>query len=110
MAKNATDSMVNLALDAARVQLATINAGIEFWSGWLQHAAKFSQAASTELLSVEIGRTKAEDVVVRLADASQEFLRRTTELPKTAVTRFEKELANRKSRSNPRQRAAKVKE
>jgi hypothetical protein len=111
MTKSSTTGVLDLALEATRVQLAALNAGIAFWSGWIEQAARFVQSANRELMSIEAGSSKFEDVALKLTDSTREFLRKTTELPQVAAHVFQSELIKSKSKppSGPRRRAARVK-
>lgn len=109
MPKSTMNDIRDLVLEATRIQLAAINAGIAFWSGWIEHASKFVHSANLELQSVEAGSAGFEDVAAKLTDSSREFLRKTTELPQVAVSTFQSELAKSKPAPRPRRRAARVK-
>lgn len=46
MAKNQSEEIRKIMLETARVQIASLNAGIAFWSGWVERTAKFAQTAN----------------------------------------------------------------
>ena len=100
-------------MEAARVQLAALNAGIAFWSGWVDSAAKFAEEVNRELASVADTSTDTDagELVGRLTDSSREYLRRMTELPNIAVDRFNADLsiARAPARKGKRTRAARAK-
>ena len=106
MTKNPTGDVLSLARDVARMELAAINAGITYWSGWADSTAKFAQATNHELITVTKGGAKVSEVVSRLADSSREFLNRQVALPVEAVAEFK--TAFKKAAEQPQARVAKA--
>ena len=88
MAKNPTEELVSLARDVVRMELAAVNAGISYWSGWADSSATFARAANKELIGVTKGGVKVSEVVSRLADSSRDFLNRQVALPVEAIAEF----------------------
>jgi hypothetical protein len=96
-------------IETVRIQLAALEAGITFWSGWVESASKFAVAADQELLKIIQRGDEANDAIGHLTDLSREFLRKTTELPNQAVAEFNARL-EKESKPKPKStRAAKVK-
>src|SRR5438045_1761425 len=100
MAEDRTEDIQQLMRETARVQLATLNAAIAFWSGWVGTASKFAIAANQELLKISEGGEGSNEVAGRLTDLSREFLRELAELPNQAVSQFNSEV-QRESTQNP---------
>jgi len=96
-------------LETARVQLAGLTAGIEFWSGWVQRTAKFAEEASKSLLAASENKESADEMVARLIDSNREYLREVTELPDLAVARFNAEVGRSAASRARRRRDARVK-
>lgn len=88
MPKNPTQDLLSLARDVARMELAAVNAGISYWSGWADSTAKFARATNNELITVTKSGVKVSEVVSRLANSSREFLNRQVALPVEAVAEF----------------------
>ena len=110
MGENQSEEIRAIIIESARVQVATLSAAIAFWSGWVDAAGKFVQAASRELVSVGEANVKADDVVGRLTDSSREYLRRLTELPNVAVAQFNAEVKTGAANRGEHTRAAKAKD
>jgi hypothetical protein len=119
MPKSPTQDLLNLVRDVTRLELAAVNAGINYWSGWADSTAKFARATNNELITVTKSGVKVSEVVSRLAHSSREFLNRQIALPVEAVAEFksvfEKATAQprgstSKTRAQRRKRTAKVKE
>src|SRR6516225_3000567 len=100
MPKNPTQDLLNLARDVARVELAAVNAGINYWSGWADSTAKFARATNNELITVTKSGVKVSELISRLADSSREFLNRQIGLPVEAVAEFK--AAFEKASAQPR--------
>ncbi len=109
MARNQSEATREIMLETARVQLAGLTAGIEFWSGWVQRAAKFAQEASKSLLAASEKKESADQMVARLVDSNREYLRQVTELPDLAVARFNAEIGKSAPSRARRRRAARAK-
>ena len=108
--KNAPDNVSQIMLETARVQVAALNAGIVFWSGWLEGTTKFTQAVNEELMKVGTKSSDAGETAGKIADSSREYLRKMTELPNAAVSRFNQEIAKNVARKAKPHRAARAKE
>lgn len=88
MPKNPTEELLSLARDVVRMELAALNAGISYWSGWAESSATFARATNKELIAVTKGGVKVSEVVSRLADSSRDFLNRQVALPVDAIAEF----------------------
>ena len=97
MADEKAGDVQELMLETLRIQLATVNAGIAFWSGWVESASKFSLAATEEMVKI---RDNGDDSssVGRLTDLSRGFLREMTELPEKAAAQFSADVVKGSSR------------
>lgn len=107
MAKNPTEDLLGLVRDVARMELAALNAGITYWSGWADSTAKFARATNHELINVSKGSAKISEVVSRIADSSREFLNRQVALPVEAAEEFK--TGFKKVVEQPRTRSTKAK-
>lgn len=105
MAKDRSSGVREVILESARVQVATLNAGIAFWTAWTDMAASYAQTVSRELANVSEDDADTDAVIGRLTDSSRELLRRMTDLPNVAVARFNDEV-NKKPKGNGRARPA----
>jgi hypothetical protein len=106
MPKNPTQDLLSLARDVARMELAAVNAGISYWSGWADSSAKLARATNNELITVAKGGAKVSEVVSRLTNSSREFLNRQVALPAEMVAEFR--TAFEKASARPRERTSKV--
>lgn len=109
MDEQRSDDIRAVMLESARVQVATLNAGIAFWSGWVDAAGKYVQATTRELATVGEPDVNVDAVVGRLTDSSREYLRRITELPNLAVTQFNADVGSAAT-SGKRTRATRAKD
>ena len=97
-------------IETARVQFASLNAGIVFWSGWLQSASRFAQTLNIELANLGKEGTDTDAMLSKITDSSREYLRSISELPEAAATRFKKDVAAATVRRTARTRAARAKD
>lgn len=109
MARDQSEAAREIMLETARVQLAGLTAGIEFWSGWVQRTAKFAQEASKSLLAASEKKESADQMLARLIDSNREYLRQVTELPDLAAARFNAEVGKSGHSRARRKRAARAK-
>ncbi len=109
MARDQSEAIREIMLETARVQLAGLTAGIEFWSGWVQRTAKFAQEASKSLLAASEKKESADQMVARLIDSNREYLHQVTELPDLAVARFNAEVGKSAPSRARRRRVARAK-
>ena len=101
----------DLVISVAEVQLATIHAGIDFWSGWVKQATEFSKVADRGLKRIKKSPEDSAEILLEITDASQEHLRTMMELPRQAAIRFADELKAQQGRGSKktRKRAARAK-
>ncbi len=104
-----TEDVRQVMIETARVQFATLNAGIVFWSGWLESASQFAQTLDTELTNLGKGGLDIDATLSRITDSSREYLRKMTELPEAATARFKKDVAAAGPHRTSRTRAARAK-
>ena len=96
-------------IETARVQFAALNAGIVFWSGWVEGASRFAQTLSSELMNIGKANSDTDATLSRITDSSREFLRKVTELPEAATAQFRKDLSAASTPRTSRSRAARAK-
>lgn len=103
----------DLMISAAEVQIAGMNAGIGFWTSWVEEANNFSKSAADGLQKLEKNSGDDTNILLGIAEANQAFMRAMLELPRETARRFADELGSRgKGRSGsgkPRRRSAKAK-
>ncbi len=86
-----TDKVLEVLVESARVQVASMNAGIEFWKQWIDHASKFSSEVNSELLKIT-SKTDRNKVIGNISDSSKKFIRQVSTLPGVYSDNFESEL------------------
>ena len=96
-------------LESARIQFAALNAGVAFWSAWVESTTKLAQAADEQLILLGKEGTDANKVVGKITDLSREYLRSLTELPTQAVARFNADVA-KTGPGKAKKRAARAKD
>jgi hypothetical protein len=101
-----SETVRELVVHVARVQLASITAATRFITGWVQSADRYAQAISDELLDRMHGETPPGQLIGRLATASGAHLREITALPAVAVSHFRK--GNPPCLAHPRLRPAAI--
>ena len=118
MPKNATEGLLGFARDVARMELAAVHAGINYWSAWADSTAKLARATNDQLITITKSGVNISETVSRLTSSGREFLNRQIALPVEAVAEFkaafEKASAQprthtSKARARRRTRTAKVK-
>ena len=97
----------DLFINTAEVQLATLKAGIEFWSAWVDQANKFSEMTADNLAKLKENTDDAGEVMLGMLDTSRENMRVLTDLPLKASEAFSNSLkASRNTRkSTPKTKA-----
>ena len=111
MARKRKQEARAIIMESARVQLASVRAGIIYWSGWIERAAEFAESASHELRRITDKEIDMDEMVGRFADLTRTYLRRITELPGAAAAAFDQELKPGVAAPiGKRKRAARVKE
>jgi hypothetical protein len=105
---SSADAIRELAMHAARLQLASLTAASRFIAGWAQSADRYTQTLSDELLDRAKGATPPGELVPRLARATSAHLRELSALPSLAVDHFNQRITNAEKESQPgrRHRAA----
>jgi len=67
--------------DAAEIQLATFNAGIEFWSEWVKQTTQLSKTLEKKLNAFKKDPDSQTDVLLEITEVNREYLRTVNELP-----------------------------
>lgn len=98
-----------LMVETAKVQVASLDAGIAFWTGWVERTSAFARAANKELLALSEDKADANLAINRLVDSSREYLRRVSELPALSATEFTSQLRKSDSAKTSPRRSARVK-
>ncbi len=104
-----TSELKDVFIETMRVQLAAMEAGITFWSAWVESASKFAIGADQEFLRIIQGGSEADQAIGHLTDLSREYLRKVTELPAQAVAEFNARIEKETKPKPKSTRAAKVK-
>jgi hypothetical protein len=68
-------------IETAKVQVASLDAGIAFSTDWVERTSNFDAVADRELLALTEENADANQVISRLVDSSRECLGRLAELP-----------------------------
>ena len=89
----------DLIIESANVQIATVNASIEFWKAWINSASELSIKLSGEVSAAASSSTDSDKVIGNITDHSRTFVREIGTLPAVFSKTFENELAK-----NPRPR------
>lgn len=95
-------------IETAQVQMASLNAGIAFWRGWVEEASRFAEETNRRLARLadegDPGATLGE-----MTDASRSYLRELSKLPEVAARTFTEEL-DRADFDGPRRRSGRAKD
>ena len=105
----------DILMDTAEVQLATFNAGIEFWSQWVKQTTQLSKNLEQKLDTFKKNPNKQADVLLEITETNREYLREVSGLPKDVAKKFIDEIdrlqkkrrpAKKKTSANPNRRAS----
>ena len=91
--------------DTAEIQLATFNAGIEFWSQWVKQTTQLSKALEKKLDTFQKNPDKKADILLEITETNIEYLREVSSLPKDVARKF----INEVDRLQMKRRSAKKK-
>jgi hypothetical protein len=105
-----TDEIRQVAVAAARTQLAAVSASISFWAGWVESAGRYTNGLGKELGAIEDGSVSSDEAVRRLTGLSREYLRELSELPRASVKQFTAELEKISQPKVKKTRAARAKD
>jgi hypothetical protein len=98
-------------LETAKMQVAALNAGIEFWRGWVESASTFAQSANVALANLGESNVNVDETLSRIADSGRVYLEAMTELPNKAVAQFNSDLKTFAEKKRPEPtRSARTKE
>lgn len=108
---NNKDKVLELLLESARVQVASMNAGIEFWKKWIEHASEYNSVINSEVLKVT-SKTDRNKIIGNISDSSKKFIRQVSTLPGIYSSIFESELSKsaRSGKNTKSKRRAKAKD
>lgn len=87
-----TSGIEDILTDTAEVQLATFNAGIEFWSKWVKQTTKLSKNMELNLNGFKNNPDKSADILLEMNEANREYMRELNSLPKDAASKFVAEI------------------
>jgi hypothetical protein len=102
----------DLIIESANVQIATVNAGIEFWKAWINSASELSAKLSSEVSNAADASKDTDKIIGSITDHSRTFVREIGSLPTVFSKSFETELAKKSSareKKPPLARMAKAK-
>lgn len=108
MPEDSKEELRQVALEAARMHMASMNAGIAFWRGWVETASKFAEETNRRLVELAEGEDPGA-VLGAVTDASRAYLRELRELPEAVAQSFARDAEQQEGRG-PNVRSAKVKD
>lgn len=91
--------------DTAEIQLATFNAGIEFWTKWVSQTTQLSKNLETHLNNFKSNPSKSADVLLQITEANREYMRELNNLPRDVASKFVSEI-DRLQKKKPKGSAA----
>lgn len=100
--------------DTAEVQLATFNAGIEFWSKWVKQTTLLSKNLEKNLNNFKNSPNSSADILLEINETNREYMRELNNLPKDIASKFVSEMdrlqkkkrqGKTASRAKPKRRA-----
>ena len=103
-------------MNAVEVQLAAFQAGIGFWSEWVEQARKFSEETIRLMVEIQSDPSKTSRLLLEMTDVSRASLRALSDLPRhtaetfvDALDEFEKARKKPVSKRRPRKKPARKK-
>lgn len=95
--------------DTAEVQLATFNAGIEFWTNWVRQTTVLSRNLEQNLNNFKKDPGNSSEILMGITEANREYLRELNNLPKEVARKFVSEMdrLQKKKRSSASTASAK---
>lgn len=91
----------DIIMDTVEIQLATFNAGIEFWSQWVVQTTQLSKTLEKKLDTFKKNPDKPADVLVEITETSREYLRKMNGLPKSVSRKFINEVGRLQKKRRP---------
>ena len=91
----------DIIMDTVEIQLATFNAGIEFWSQWVVQTTQLSKTLEKKLDTFKKNPDKPADVLVEITETSREYLRKMNGLPKDVSRKFINEVDRLQKKRHP---------
>ncbi len=104
-----TAGIEDILADSAEIQLATFNAGIEFWSKWVKQTTQLSKNMELNLNNFKNNPDKSADVLLEMNEANREYIRELNSLPKDAASKFIAEVDRLQKKKRPGKTAPKRK-
>lgn len=104
MATKATSSMPGIEeilTDTAEVQLATFNAGIEFWTNWVQQTTQLSKNLEQKLNDYKQNPSDSAQILLDISETNREYLRELNNLPKEVASKFVSEMDRLQKKKRP---------
>lgn len=95
--------------DTAEVQLATFNAGIEFWSKWVKQTSALSKNIEKNLNAFKNNPNKSTDILLEINEANREYMRDLNSLPRDVANKFVTEMDRLQKKKKPGRTKSKVK-
>ncbi|MGH8428482.1 MAG: hypothetical protein ACRES7_10975 [Gammaproteobacteria bacterium] len=112
-ANSQADDVREVLIDVVEIELAALKAAAVFWQEWIEQTSSYVTAASKSLEAIRSRDQDAGQVLLELADANREAMRRMTELPRKIAERYISELGGSKpgkpARAKPAKRRARAK-
>ena len=108
MADN-SDKIREVLVESARVQVAMMNAGIEFWKAWVNQASEFSRSINEQLMNTTQNNTNQDAVIGNITDSSLKFIREMSSLPGLYSKHFETQFSTMASNSRKQKSRRKAK-
>ncbi len=102
------DKVLEVLIESARVQVAAMKAGIEFWKKWIEHASEFSNEVNSELLKVATDSDQSK-TIGNITDSSKKFIRQVSTLHGSYSKNFETELENFRGKEDKQKRSRRAK-
>ncbi len=91
----------DILMDIAEVQLATFNAGIEFWSQWIKQTTQLSKILEKNLDTFKKNPDKPADILLDIAETNRVYLRDMSGLPKDVARKFVSEIDRLQKKRSP---------
>ncbi|HEY6976807.1 MAG TPA: hypothetical protein VH396_11005 [Chitinophagaceae bacterium] len=90
---NNSEKIREVLIESAKIQVAAMNAGIEFWKNWVNQASEYSRDLSDQLFNITKNNIDQDAVIGNLTDSSLKFVREMSTLPGVYSKHFEQELS-----------------
>ena len=91
-ASSSMPGIEDILTDTAEVQLATFNAGIEFWTKWVKQTTQLSKNLEQNLDEYKNNPAKSAEILMGITEVNREYLRELNNLPKEVASKFVSEM------------------